>query len=128
MAEIMRQWVEDGTAERLMEEKRREGAARQAIVRRVLEQAGIAHAASHPNAFHLWLPLPEGWRDTEAVAAAARIGIAVNPAAAFIVGRSEHNAIRLCFSRPAERDQVERGVARLAEMLAGSPEMAPPIV
>ena len=127
MAEIVRLWVEDGTAEMLMEEKRREGAARQAIVRRVLDQAGLSHAVSHPNAFHLWLPLPEGWRDTEAVAAAARIGIAVNPAAAFAVGRSEHNAIRLCFSRPAGRDQVERGVARLAELLIGSPEPAAPI-
>ena len=115
-------------AERLMEEKRREGAARQAIVRRVLEQAGLGYAASHPNAFHLWVPLPEGWRDTEAVAAAARIGIAVNPASAFAVGRSEHNAIRLCFSRPAERDLVARGVSRLAELLAGSPEAAQPIV
>jgi DNA-binding transcriptional MocR family regulator len=72
--------------------------------------------------------LPEGWRDNDAVAAAARIGIAVNPASAFAVGRSEHNAIRLCFSRPAEREQVERGVTKLAELLAGSPEAAAPIV
>jgi DNA-binding transcriptional MocR family regulator len=128
MAEIVRLWVEDGTAARLMEEKRREGAARQAIVRRVLAQAGLRHASSHANAFHLWLPLPEGWRDNDAVAAAARIGIAVNPASAFAVGRSEHNAIRLCFSRPAEREQVERGVTKLAELLAGSPEAAAPIV
>jgi DNA-binding transcriptional MocR family regulator len=128
MAEIARMWVEDGTAERLMEEKRREGAARQVIVRRVLEQGGLVHAASHANAFHLWLPLPDGWRDTEAVAAAARIGIAVNPASAFAVGRNDHNAIRLCFSRPAERDGVERGVTRLVELLAGSPEAAAPIV
>lgn len=128
MAEIARQWIEDGTADMLMEEKRREAASRHASVRRLMAQGGLDPVPAHENAFHLWVKLPERWRDDELVAAASRVGIAVNPASAFAVGRSEHEAIRLCFSRPAERAELERGVGLLVEILQGSPEASSPLV
>jgi DNA-binding transcriptional MocR family regulator len=54
-----------------------------------------------PGAFHCWWELPDPWRAEMFVAAAARHGIAVTPAAAFAVGRSRApNAVRLALSAP----------------------------
>jgi DNA-binding transcriptional MocR family regulator len=62
MAEIASEWIKDGTAERLVEQKRAEALARQEIARRTL--AGFEFDA-HPLSFHLWLHLPEPWRSNE---------------------------------------------------------------
>ncbi len=124
MAEVIRLWVDDGTALRLVQDKRREGRHRQTAVRRRLDAAAIGYTPPAPNAFHLWIHLPEPWRDDEVVAAAARAGVTLNPAWSFAVGRAEHAAIRVCFSRPPDLDQVEVGMAKLVQILTGPGEFA----
>ncbi len=91
-------WMTDGTALTIMDAKRRDAAARQAVARERL--SGLAVRAD-PRAYHCWVTLPEAWRAEAFVAAAARRGIAVTPAAAF-AARPGHapNACRLALASP----------------------------
>lgn len=88
----------DGTVAAIQAAKRADAALRQGIVSERL--AGFDIQAD-PGSFHCWWTLPEPWRAETFVAAAARQGIAVTPAAAFAVGAGRApNAVRLALSSP----------------------------
>jgi DNA-binding transcriptional MocR family regulator len=92
-------WIADGTVAALSRAKRQDAAARQELVRERL--AGFAVHAD-PRAYHCWWELPEPWRAETFVAAAARRGVAVTPAAAFTAGPGHApNAVRLALAAPA---------------------------
>ncbi|TXL69879.1 PLP-dependent aminotransferase family protein [Vineibacter terrae] len=92
-------WMTDGTVQTIIDAKRHDAAARQAIARDKL--AGLA-VRCDPRSYHCWLVLPETWRADMFVSAAARRGIAITPASAFAV-RAGHapNACRLALASPA---------------------------
>jgi DNA-binding transcriptional MocR family regulator len=120
MAEIASRWIQDGTAETILARKRKEAAARYRIAKKALD--GFAVQA-HPEAYHLWLTLPKPWRAESYVEAARRAGVAVTSASAFGVGRTASpEAVRLCLGAARDHDELARAVARLAALLAGSPE------
>jgi DNA-binding transcriptional MocR family regulator len=119
MARIASLWIEDGTADRFIAEKRAEAARRQALAARLL--AG-QHYRSDPAAAHLWLYLPERWRAESFAAAAQRRGVGVTPAAAFAAARQAPDAIRLCIGTPTSLEALERGLKRVAELIAAPPE------
>src|SRR5690349_24610215 len=56
MAEIVSEWIRDGTAARLIDQKRAEAATRQLMATEILDGFQFD---SHPVSFHLWLHLPE---------------------------------------------------------------------
>ncbi|NIH87034.1 aminotransferase class I/II-fold pyridoxal phosphate-dependent enzyme [Amycolatopsis granulosa] len=109
----------DGTVAKIESAKRDDAAARQELVRSRL--AGFAVSAD-PRAYHCWWRLPEPWRAETFVAAAARRGIAVTPAAAFAVtpGRAP-TAVRLALSAPPA-DVLATALGTLAELARSSPE------
>lgn len=124
--EITALWIEDGTADRVVERRRREAAARQRLARTVL---GDLAYHSQPHAFHIWLELPEPWRSDELVRAAARRGVLVAPAEAFAVGRTPiPRAVRVSLSGAETREELAAGLAVLAELLADPPIPGPAIV
>lgn len=92
-------WMSDGTATALVQAKREDARIRQDIARAHLTQ-GVLQA--DPAAYHCWWQLPSPWRAETFVNAAARLGVAVTPAAAFAVGagRAPH-AVRLALASPA---------------------------
>jgi DNA-binding transcriptional MocR family regulator len=91
-------WIGDGTVAAVTAGKRRDARGRQELVRDRL--AGYA-VRSDPGAYHCWWELPAPWRADTFVAAAARRGIAVTPAAAFTIGTSHApNAVRLALATP----------------------------
>jgi DNA-binding transcriptional MocR family regulator len=111
--------VTDGTAAAIQAAKRADAARRQRIVADRL--AGFAVRAD-PGAFHCWWELPEPWRAETFVAAAARQGIAVTPAAAFAAGLSRApNAVRLAVSAPPPA-VLESTLDILARLARGRPE------
>ncbi len=70
-----------------------------------------------PQAYHLWLELPETWRAEAYAAAALRQGIALLPASSFAVHPGHApNAVRLALASPSreELDRALRGLRRLA--------------
>ncbi len=123
MAEVVRRWVEDGTALEIIAEKRKTGAYRQQVTRGILDDAGVQYRDTHPNSFHLWIPLPEPWRDESFASEARRQGVAVSPAWSFTVGRRVPDAIRLSLGTPKTIDDLDRGVRIVTRLLRGNAEV-----
>ena len=119
MAELAARWIEDGSADAMVRYKRAETAARRELFAKHL---GHLPLASHPCSSHVWLPLPAPWRGEDFAAQARSAGVAVTPAAPFVVGRaSAPHAVRIALGRPRERGEVERGLQVLAGILTGAP-------
>lgn len=111
-------WLSDGVVEALVEGKRADAAARQTLARRILPTL-----RADPAAYHAWLPLPDPWRAETFVAAAARRGIALTPAAAFaIVPAHSPDAVRLALSAPP-RERLEQALTTLATLLSEGPDL-----
>ncbi|HUQ33670.1 MAG TPA: PLP-dependent aminotransferase family protein [Pyrinomonadaceae bacterium] len=122
MAEIASEWIQDGTADRLVEQKRMEAVARQEIARQTL--AGFDFDA-YPQSFHLWLHLPEPWRSNEFTAQLRHRGVAVTPPEAFVPGRAETpHAVRVCLGAPRSQAQLKNGLHILRETLLDTPNPA----
>lgn len=120
MAEIASEWIRDGTADRLVEQKRGEAAARQEIAGRELK--GFEFDA-HPHSFHLWLRLPDPWRSNEFTAQLQRRGVLVTPSEAFVPGReAAPHAVRICLGTPRSRTQLESALAVVRGVLQGTPD------
>jgi DNA-binding transcriptional MocR family regulator len=121
-AELVSTWIENGVAERVVQEKRAEALARQDLARRALAPL---ESPSEKTSCHLWLPLPEPWRASDFVARARHAGVAVTAAEAFAVGRaSAPHAVRVCISTPQTREELARGLGVLASVLASTPSSA----
>jgi DNA-binding transcriptional MocR family regulator len=119
MAELVTQLITDGTAGRVVEWKRKEVAARQAITGRALRDFAPRPTPASP---HVWLPLPVPWLASSFVAHARQMGIRINASDEFAAGRqTELQAIRICIGPPASRAALEDGLARLAGILAPQP-------
>ncbi|WUI03407.1 PLP-dependent aminotransferase family protein [Spirillospora sp. NBC_00431] len=114
-------WIADGTVESVTRAKRADAAARH----RIAADRVPAAAGSGPPSYFCWWELPSPWRADTFVAAAARHGIAVTPAAAFAAGTAAApRAVRLGLASPPP-DALARALGVLAEIAAGSPEDAP---
>jgi DNA-binding transcriptional MocR family regulator len=120
LAEIATLWINDGTADRILVQVRRETAARQEMAARIL--APFAFRA-HRCGYHLWLELPEPWRSEQFVAHARRRGVAVTSPEAFVAGRSPApHAVRVCLGAAADRARLEQGLTLLKSLLESSPD------
>jgi DNA-binding transcriptional MocR family regulator len=126
MAALASTWIEDGTAEALLRDRRRAAAARQARARERL--AGLRFDAD-PASYFVWLHLPEPWRsDTFAAEVRAR-GLAVTPAEAFLVGRGAvPPAVRVCVGAARSAAELDRALAAVTGALAGGREGAGAVV
>lgn len=114
-----RQWFGDGTAEAIQAAKRADALARQELAARHL--AGFT-LRTDPGSYHCWWELPAPWRAETFVAAAARRGIALRPAAAFaVVPGHAPNAVRLALSAPPP-PTLAAALDVLAELARGVPE------
>ena len=113
-ADLLSGWIEDGTAARIADWKRHEGAARQAIAKRVL--TGQKYQ-THPCSPHIWLTLPMRWSSEGFVAQARSRGVALNSSSEFAVGSEQPRAVRLCLGTPRTRGSLEQALARVNECL-----------
>ncbi|RFS82364.1 PLP-dependent aminotransferase family protein [Actinomadura spongiicola] len=114
-------WIADGTVAKVVRAKRADAAARRRIAADHLP--GAASRSGSPSYF-CWWELPSPWRADTFVAAAARRGIAVTPAAAFAAGTgAAPRAVRVGLASPPP-DVLARALDTLAGIAAGSPEDA----
>jgi DNA-binding transcriptional MocR family regulator len=124
--EIAVTWIEDGTADRIAAEQRREARARQDLARGIL---GEVAAGAHPDALHLWLALPDPWRGESFAQAALQRGVAIAPAELFAVGRAPvPPAVRIGLGAARDRDQLARALRILTATLADARLAGPSIV
>jgi len=122
MLEIASQWVFEGTVARMIAGHRRAAAERLRLAGEVL--AGLPFQ-SHPQSYHVWLPLPARWPARDFVEACLKGGVAVTPGAIFQTGPGPApNAVRLSLGGEPDLATLRTGLLRLAQTLAATP--APP--
>lgn len=118
--EILRRWIEDGTAARLVRELAAETAARQALALEMLEGFDTL---SHPASFHLLLELPAPWQRDDFVAAALDRGVRVSSVGAFAVEPAKAGeAVRLSLVGAVNRAELQSALTELRDLLARGPE------
>ncbi len=121
IAEIVSRWISDGTAQELLAWQMDALGQRNTTVATALE--GIDFNAS-PNGMHIWLPLPEGFREAAFVASARQFGVAVAPGSAFTIGnQAEHHGVRLCIGGMSQSDLLQ-GLQIIARLYKSPPEPA----
>jgi DNA-binding transcriptional MocR family regulator len=126
LVDLATRWIVDGSAGGIAEAKRREARRRQEIAKAVL---GGFRYASHPASSHLWLELPAPWSVEPFIEEARRRGVAVNPAAPFVVDpAASPAAVRVCLGPVAERDRLEAALGCLAAILAAPAPPEEPVV
>ena len=125
-AAVASAWIMDGTADALLAARRREARERQAIARERLPGADLA---SQPEAYYLWLRLPEPWRGERFAAEARARGVLLTPAEAFSVGRAAvPDAVRLCTGAARSREALRRGLDVVADLLRRGGAAGAPVV
>ena len=115
MAAVASTWIRDGTADALVAARRQEALERQAIAR---DRLAGADFETKPEAYYLWLRLPEPWRGDAFAAEARARGVLVTPAETFAVGRAPvPHAVRLCLGAARTRAALSRGLGAVAGLL-----------
>ncbi|UWE09750.1 aminotransferase-like domain-containing protein [Actinacidiphila bryophytorum] len=116
-------WLSDGSATTIAAARRSDARRRQQIAADAL--TGLA-TASGPGSYFCWWQLPAPWRADTFVAAAARHGIAVTPAASFAVGpHRTPAAVRLGLASPPP-EVLRRALTTLADLARTGPDDVAP--
>lgn len=124
-AAIATRWIGSGLAGDILTAIRAEARLRQRIAAEILPAQFFVGA---PEAFHLWLQLPEGWTRSEFAGQLRAQGLLVATSDAFTVGATAPEALRLCLGTLTDVAQTRRVLAQLADLMAQPPGMALSIV
>lgn len=108
MGEMASTWIEDGTAARIVAQKRAEVQLRNRMARDILP-----HASGDARSPHLWVELPKRWTADSFVEEARRRRVRVAAAASFAV-RDAPRAIRVSIGAPATLAELEQALHVLA--------------
>ncbi|HEX6642743.1 MAG TPA: PLP-dependent aminotransferase family protein [Thermoanaerobaculia bacterium] len=109
MAEMAATWIEDGTAARIVAQKRAEVQLRNRLARRILPRAG-----GDARSPHLWMDVPKRWTAAAFVEEARRRRVRVADGASFAIGDEVPNAIRVSIGAPATIAELEQALHVLA--------------
>lgn len=116
-------WVEDGTADRVLDAHRQELMARQTLAAERLK--GLSFETS-PVSTHLWLHLPEPWRATEFAAQLEGRGVRVMASELFAASSDAiPHAVRVNVGAARSREQLEAGLDLILETLRRRPSTLP---
>lgn len=117
-AAVASHWIRDGTADRILEARRQEARERQALAGERLRGFDLD---AKPEAYYLWLRLPDPWRSESFAAEALARRVRVTPAEAFVVDRAQApHAVRLCVGAARSRETLARGLDAVAALLHSS--------
>jgi DNA-binding transcriptional MocR family regulator len=118
-AEIITSWIEDGTAEKTIENRRTDSRIRQELASAIFEGYRLG---SYPTSYFVWLELPDRWTTMEFTMEARRRGVALTPAEIFAVDRkTARNAVRISISTAIDHSTLQRALQILRDMLDSSP-------
>jgi DNA-binding transcriptional MocR family regulator len=121
IGEIVSTWINEGTAEQMLEWHRREANRRQETAKRILSDFEYQ---AHPLSYHIWLHVPEPWRHYEFVRQAAKAKILITPAETFVIGRGmPPHAVRISLAGVRHLSSLERSLQLLANMLRSGPAL-----
>jgi DNA-binding transcriptional MocR family regulator len=119
-AEIATLWIENGTAQGLLDLQRQEVRTRQALVSEIL---GSHVAQSHPLSLCAWLKVPSRWTEEGLVRMLAQKNIAVTPSDPFKAAPQGAGGIRICIGGRLSHTGLGRALQTIAETF----EQLPPV-
>ncbi len=111
---IVTRWVNDGTAEAVLDAIRSESIGRIELAQKHLGRYGIA---AQPEGFHLWLPLDAAWSPVEFASYLRMQGVGVVASAAFSTDGNPPDAVRVCLGGPMSMADCERALRLIAETI-----------
>lgn len=115
MAEIARQWIDDGTADAVIAKKRAEAAARNVLAADILHGHNLRQGQT---SLFAWLLLPDPWSGPELERQAADRGVVVIPDERFLIGQTPPpHAARLSLSCPDSREGLRKGLEIIRDIL-----------
>jgi DNA-binding transcriptional MocR family regulator len=117
-------WIASGVAVSMLQAIRGETLARRRMAARVLGTSFGRPA----EAFHLWFPLPAGWSRTVLQDRLARRQISVTPSDAFSLTPHPPDAFRIGLGAAASREDVQRALESVRDVLGGSSSWATGVV
>lgn len=121
-AYVVANWVEDGTAARLVARHRQALAERHRIAHRALAGHDLVGVAGSP---HLWLRLPDPWRGEEFRAACWHERIALSSADSFAVGQvAVPYAVRISLGGAMDGGTLDSALSTVARLLRSGPRPA----
>jgi DNA-binding transcriptional MocR family regulator len=114
--QLLTHWVNEGTAEAMLQAIRKESAARQRVAALVLDRYDYQ---AHPEGFHLWLPIPEdsGWSASEFALQLRSQGVGVVSSAAFATDGNPPEAVRVCLGGPISLSECEDALKLIVDTL-----------
>jgi DNA-binding transcriptional MocR family regulator len=118
-------WIRDGTADLALSAIRKESMARQRLAARILAPHPYA---SQPEAFHLWIGLPEQWERGPFTTHLRAAGIGVVPSDAFAVDGQPPQAVRICIGGVAGQDEIRHALELIAATLQAAPLARPAVL
>lgn len=126
VAEIARRWIDDGSAQRVLAEKKRAAMRRMALFASILQGERLIH---QPGCLHAWLPLPPPWTGEAFAREALQRGVQIIPSANFATGSPlVKQAVRICIGPSKNDEKITRGAGILAALLTNPPRRDPPIM
>ncbi|MBB1629533.1 PLP-dependent aminotransferase family protein [Cupriavidus sp. UME77] len=116
---IATRWIEDGTAQAILDAQRAELAVRQQLARELLPKELLK---SDPACMFVWLRVPAPWRSDDFAANALARGVSTMPASAFAVDRStSEHGVRINLACAVSRDQLVSALRIVAQTLGDRP-------
>jgi len=114
---LARQWINDGTADRMLIEIKNEANVRQQMASFYLS---TCEYQADKNGYHLWMPLPKiiNSNSSDVAAKLREEGISAVSGVAFCTDNNPVEALRLCLGGSQTREQCEEKLKTLSEMLA----------
>jgi len=117
MSGLAAQWIEDGSAARVLEGVRAEARARQALARELLPPTACVPAGG----IHVWQPLPPHWTPQTLASVAREEGFGVTSSEAFCVAGPAPAGVRLSLGGVEDRVQLGVALRKLARLLERAP-------
>ena len=110
---VVEEWLSSGAIETIPQALRHEAQRRVHLATSIFD---ADDCVSHPDAYHVWLPMPRETAESVA-AAAALVNVKVTPPDTVMVARDERaTGIRLCLGSPSP-DELTAGLTQLAQLL-----------
>ena len=115
--ELVCQWIQDGTVDQIIKDKRKEAAQRFALAAKILKGYGIIGQRS---GFFIWLYLPHPWRGQVFEKRMRELGVNVFGAEKFTVGdASAPAAARISLTGAKDIKTLEKGLNLIRQVLDG---------
>ncbi|HDT0967919.1 TPA: PLP-dependent aminotransferase family protein [Klebsiella pneumoniae subsp. pneumoniae] len=110
------QWIQEGTADRVLQSVRTESTIRQKIAANILKE--FSYRAT-PEGFHLWLLLPRhfNWNPAEMAVQLRDLGVSAVSSAAFCTDNNPPDAIRICLGGAWSREVCTENLHTLAHVM-----------